>query len=393
MPTRIRVLSVVDALEVGGVREIVFSQLSSLDPGRFDLGLLTLGDDLEMASGLLPTHVQLLATHYRGDYGYGVLDYLSDAFLLRGARKFGRDALREIDRFDPRLLHFHTNPRDLGVGILANRRTPRALVFTDHLVRIRPSDYSRHTRFLLRASYRRLYRHFHTISVGPSVAESNRDAGFLNPSREHLILENQIDLHRFSPLTAARADRPLEIIYVGRIAQIKGLDTLIRAFGRLEVEAPVRLVLVGPDAMSGAMQRLADECVDPPLQVQFLGPRTDVPSLLHRASIGVLPSRREGLPVALLEMMASALPVVVSDIPENTDIVSDGIDALVVPVDDADALAHALQRLVLDLEMRRRLGQAARESAEVRNRVNATAELARFYELVAVSGYESQGSP
>jgi glycosyltransferase involved in cell wall biosynthesis len=92
-------------------------------------------------------------------------------------------------------------------------------------------------------------------------------------------------------------------------------------------------------------------------------------------------------------MMASALPVVVSDIPENTDIVSDGIDALVVPVDDADALAHALQRLVLDLEMRRRLGQAARESAEVRNRVNATAELARFYELVAVSSYESQGSP
>ena len=137
MRTRIRVLCVVDNLDVGGVREIVLSQLSSLDPDRFDPGLLTLADDLEKASELLPTHVTRLAARYRQDYGYGVLDYLSDGLLLRAAKRFGRDALREIDKFDPHILHFHTNPRDLGLGILANRRTPRALVFTDHLVRIR----------------------------------------------------------------------------------------------------------------------------------------------------------------------------------------------------------------------------------------------------------------
>ena len=84
--------------------------------------------------------------------------------------------------------------------------------------------------------------------------------------------------------------------------------------------------------------------------------------------------------------MASALPVVVSDIPEDTEIVSGGVDGLVVPVDDADALAGALRRLVLDRELRRRLGQAARESAERRVKVNSSAELARFYELVALSG-------
>jgi len=89
--------------------------------------------------------------------------------------------------------------------------------------------------------------------------------------------------------------------------------------------------------------------------------------------------------VALLEMMASALPVVVSDIPEVADIVSGGVEGLVVPVDDADALAGALRRLVLDRELRRRLGQAARESAEGRIKVDASAELARFYESVALS--------
>jgi glycosyltransferase involved in cell wall biosynthesis len=386
MPARIRVLCVVDNLEVGGTREIVLSQLASLDSDRFEPGLLTLADDLGKASELLPNHVTQLAARYRRDYGFGALDYLSDGVLLRAARRFGRDALGKIDRFGPRILHFHTNPRELGLGILANRRTPRALVFTDHLVRIRSSDYSRRARFLLRISYRRLYRHFHTISVGPTVAQLNREAGFLNPSREHLLLENQVDLRRFRPPTAARPDRPLEIIYIGRIHHVKGLDTLIRAFGQLEVEEPVRLVLVGPDAMGGAMQRLAEGCVDPPLQVQFLGARTDVPSLLHRASIGVLPSRREGLPMALLEMMATALPVVVSDIPENADIVSGGVNGLVVPMDDADALAAALRMLVLDRELRTRLGQTARESAEARMKLDTSAELARFYESVALGG-------
>jgi glycosyltransferase involved in cell wall biosynthesis len=385
MRTKLRVLYVVDNLSLGGVREIVLSRLSSLDPDRFEPGLLTLADDLDEQGELLPSHVTKLAVRYGRDYRYGLLDYLSDGLLLRAAKQFGGDVLRVIEGFDPRILDFHTNPRDLGLGILANRRTPRVLVFTDQLVRIRPSDYSRHARFLLRASYRRLYRQFHVISVGPSVARFNREAGFLNPMRKHVLLENQIDLRRFHPPTMAPPDRPLEIIYVGRIHHVKGVDTLIRAFGRLEVEEPVRLVLVGPDAMGGEMQRLADQCVSSPLQVECLGPRTDVPSLLRRASIGVLPSRREGLSLALLEMMATSLPVVVSDIPELADIVSDRVNGFVVPVDDADALADGLRTLLLDRELRGRLGQAARESAECHMKKNVSAELARFYETVATA--------
>jgi glycosyltransferase involved in cell wall biosynthesis len=382
----IRVLFIVDSFPVGGTREVVLSQLSSLDTDRFNLGILTLGGDLEKVRELLPSHVTGIAARYREDYRYGVLDYFADGFLLRAAKRSGHDALTKIEEFDPQILHFHTNPRDLGLGILANRRTPRTLVFTDHLVRIRSYDYSSHARFLLRASYRRLYRHFHTISVGRSVAEANSESGFLNPSKGHLILENQVDLQRFYPSAAPGENRSLEIIFVGRIHVVKGVDTLIRAFGQLEVEEPVRLVLVGPDATDGAMQRLATECVGPPLEVRFLGPRTDVPPLLQRASIGVLPSRREGLPLVLLEMMASGLPVVVSDIPEITEIVSPDVNGLVVPVDDADALAHALRRLLSDKGLRLRLGQAARETVESRTRVNASEELARFYERIAVRG-------
>jgi len=383
MPTRIRILCVVDNLEVGGVREVVVTQLHSLDPDRFEIGLLTLADDHERARDLLPSSVARLGVSYRAEYGYGVIDYLSDAWLLRAARTFGAPALHAIERFDPHILHFHTNPRELGLGILSKRRMPVTLVFTDHLVRIRPTDYSFAARLLLRVAYRRLYRQCHVISVGSSVARFNRYAGFLNPSRIHLLLENQIDLRTFHPPAGEACDRPLTIIYVGRIHPVKGVDTLIRAFAQLRVHEPVRLVVVGPDAMGGAMQELADRVVSRPLEAHFAGARTDVPSLLRNASIGVLPSRREGLSLALLEQMASCLAVVVSDIPELTDIVSDGVDGLVVPVDDAVALAGALQRLVEDRQLRSRLGRAARAAVERRENVDVDQQLARFYDTIA----------
>jgi glycosyltransferase involved in cell wall biosynthesis len=382
MPKPIRVLCVVDNLGVGGVREVVLSQLAGLDPDRFEIGLLTLADDLDEVRDRLPSRLAGLAAGYRADYRYGVVDYLADGFLLWGPRRSGREALDEIERYDPDVLHFHTNPRDLGLGILASRRSPRELVFTDHLVRIRPDDYSRRARLLLRASYRRLYRRFHVISVGPSVARSNREAGFLDPAKEHLLLENEVDLDRFRPADTAPPDGTPEIVYVGRINEVKGVDTLIRAFGQLAVEQPVRLVLIGPDSTGGAMARLAETYVKPPLEVEFLGARTDVPSLLRRAAIGVLPSRREGQPLALQEEMATGLAVIASDIPENADLVSDGLNGRLVPVDDADALAGALRVLLHDPDLRDRLGRAARRFVE--NRAgDPTVELARFYEAVA----------
>jgi glycosyltransferase involved in cell wall biosynthesis len=377
------VLCVVDNFQVGGVREVVLAQISSLDGDRFDLGVLTLGGDLDLIGELVPSHVTVLAPPYQPAHGYGLFDYLADGILLRTARRFGSAIVDEIDRFAAHVLHFHTNPRELGLGILADRRSPTALVFTDHLVRLRPTDYSRPARVLLRASYRRLYRHFNIISVGPSVARFNRQAGFLNPARDHLLLESQVDLHTFHPPTLDRSDAPVEIVYVGRIHQVKGIDTLSRAFGKLHVGQPVRLVLVGPDLMAGAMEALAKECVRAPLYVDFVGPRPDVSALLQRASIGVLPSRREGLSLALLEQMASALPLVVSDIPELGDFVSDGVNGLVVPVDDVSALATALQTLVQDRALRTRLGQGARDSIERRARKDAASELARFDETVA----------
>jgi glycosyltransferase involved in cell wall biosynthesis len=77
----------------------------------------------------------------------------------------------------------------------------------------------------------------------------------------------------------------------------------------------------------------------------------------------VLPSYREGLPKGLIEAAACALPLVTTDVPGCREVVSDEVDGLLVPVRDADALAHAIARLLDDPELAFRLGQAARAKA------------------------------
>ena len=380
MPERLRLLLVVDNLEVGGVREVVLSQLRRLDRDRFEIALLTLSDDRSaLGAGSLPEDVPLLTASFRSHYGYSLGSYLADGFLLGSVRRWGAEALSRINDFKPDLLHFHTLPRNLGLGILAARRAGSELVFTDHVMRIRPTDYSPQARFVLRMAYRRLYRHYHVISVGKPVDASNRASGFLSRRKRHLLLQNQVDIDRFHPPRQPRAPEPVGIVSVGRIHPAKGLDTLIRAFAVLDPALPAHLTVFGPDTMDGAMRDLAAKVVPAGRKVRFLGARSDVLELLHAASVGVFPSRREGLPLALLEMMATGLPVVVSDIPELRAIVSDDVDGLVVPLDDVEALVGALSSLIGDPAQRDRLGAAARVTVERHNRHDPIHALEEFY--------------
>ncbi len=96
-------------------------------------------------------------------------------------------------------------------------------------------------------------------------------------------------------------------------------------------------------------------------RVDWHGVVTDPHAFYHTANFFVLPSRVEGTPNALLEAMSCGLPVIVSDgAPGPLELVEDGVTGLVVPVNDAAALAVALRRLASDGELRSRLGEAAR---------------------------------
>jgi len=98
--------------------------------------------------------------------------------------------------------------------------------------------------------------------------------------------------------------------------------------------------------------------------VNFLGHVDDIRTLWSKAHIAVLPSLREGLPLSLLEAAACGRPIVATDVPGCREIARQGVNALLVPAQDAEALAEAIRRLAGDGEMRRRFGAAGRAIVE-----------------------------
>jgi glycosyltransferase involved in cell wall biosynthesis len=98
--------------------------------------------------------------------------------------------------------------------------------------------------------------------------------------------------------------------------------------------------------------------------VEFLGPRTDVLDRLQRAWGFVLPSRWEGMPNALLEAMACAVPCVATRVSGSEDIIDDGIDGRLVSSECPKQLAEALGHIILDTDLALRLGRAGRDKVE-----------------------------
>ena len=152
------------------------------------------------------------------------------------------------------------------------------------------------------------------------------------------------------------------VLFVGRLAAVKGVPLLLEAFARLrEPHGDARLTLVGDGPERATLEaRAADLGLDE--AVQFTGYRTqdEVAALLAGADMLVLPSFAEGLPVVLMEALASRIPVIATPVAGVSELVRDGETGLLVPPGDIDSLTAALDRLLGDPELCRRLGEAGR---------------------------------
>lgn len=172
-------------------------------------------------------------------------------------------------------------------------------------------------------------------------------------ARRTVVIHNAVDVA--SAARATPADGEPVIVSVGRLKYPKDTETLLEAARR--VRGTWRLDVVGDGPERASLEAAAAG------NVRFLGERHDVPSLLAAASIFVLSSRSEGFPISVLEAMAAGLPVVASDVGGVSEQVEHGVTGLLVPRGDAVALASALQGLIDDPELRRRMGEAGHARA------------------------------
>ena len=177
-----------------------------------------------------------------------------------------------------------------------------------------------------------------------------------------LIPGSGVDVERFTPL--AEPHGPPTFGFVGRLLDDKGVRTLVAAHRLLRARGPdVRLLIAGtPDPANPASVTEAEAASwnDEP-GIACLGHVGDIAGLWARAHVAVLPSRREGLPLSLLEAAACGRAMIASDVPGCREIVIHDQTGLLVPVDDARALAAAMERLAGAPDLRARYAAAARE--------------------------------
>ena len=159
---------------------------------------------------------------------------------------------------------------------------------------------------------------------------------------------------------------PLRVLTVGRIEPEKGHQVLLEALARLKRRnVPVRWTLVGDGSLRESVWRRAVE-LDLGSEVVLLGRvgQDRIRSCYLDAHVFCLPSLGEGVPVVLMEAMASGLPVVASEIMGIPELVEAGVSGLLVPPGRADALADAIEILAADPALCRRMGRAGRQRVE-----------------------------
>jgi glycosyltransferase involved in cell wall biosynthesis len=181
---------------------------------------------------------------------------------------------------------------------------------------------------------------------------------------------------------AVPAGAPVAVC-ISRLSPHKRVDLLVRALAQLRPDLPAaRLWIIGQGAEREALERLARACgvAD---RVQFLGAidRQEVAERLRAADVLVLCSIWEGLSNALLEAMATALPVLATRVSGTEDVVTPGENGLLIPPDSEADLAAGLRRLALDTALSHRLGRQARDTVIERYSLEATARsLIRLYQ-------------
>lgn len=209
----------------------------------------------------------------------------------------------------------------------------------------------------------------HVIPEGQGVLNDLRDYGLCRKPMRVLGYGNVmgVDMERFNPsrfTPTAIVDKPFTFVFVGRIVGDKGINELVEAFTRLHDEYnKTRLVLVGVfEKQLDPVSELTQNRINASNAIEACGAKfgDELLQMYVDADCFVMPSYREGFPNTVLEAGAMGLPQIVTDINGSREIIIDGVNGLIVPSKDSDALYEAMKRMLTDEPMRRSMAEKAR---------------------------------
>jgi glycosyltransferase involved in cell wall biosynthesis len=325
----VRILQVIQELGTGGAESIVRRMIDAAVETGDDTAVACAGDPQ------LPAGVEL--------FPLPILRRRPSRVPLASRRLH-----RAIDAFKPDIVHCH-NPGMAVVTALATRRgriVPAAVTVHG----MPPSD-ERHAARLLRIAG------LPVVACGPGVAES------LASQRLDVLctIANGVGpppppADRDTTYACWKLAASLRLVVaVGRLAPQKRHDLAVHAVARIP---DVALVVLGEGPLRRNLEGLVLD-LGVADRVRFPGEHPNPRTLLGVADAVVHPSDWEGMPLAVVEAMSMARPIVATAAPGTRELLRDGVDGLLVPVGDATALSEALRRVLEDRDLARRLGSAA----------------------------------
>ncbi len=343
----INILYLFVTLPIGGAEEHLLTVLKNTDLRRYNPAICcirekgAIGEEIEEAGFHLIT-------------------------LKRRSKKWDfrivEDIVKIIRERNIHLIHTHLYHANM-YGRIAALITKSPVVSTEHNAHTKCKPSRRIINRLLAKKTNRM------IAVSHVVKDHIVSRDKIEPSKIEVVY-NGIDITQFpSSLTKADAREKIGISTncfligtVGRISEEKGHIYLINAVSRVRDIVPdLRLIIVGSGPLELHLRKaVADQELG--RTVIFTGFRRDVPDILKAMDVFAFPSLREGFPVALLEAMASRLPVVVPPVGGVTEIIQDGINGLLVQPRDEIGLAKSIIDLYQNQILREELGDKARET-------------------------------
>lgn len=357
---RLKIAQIVTRMDVGGVPDHIMTLARELSP-RHELTLIAAEFHPDTAAELDAMGIARIVLPFSR-----LPDPLTDLRAFRALR-----AVLKEKRFD--IAHTHMSKAAL-LGVLAARSIFRRPLLVNTAHNLGSLALSHRLARRVFWVYDKLLLGWATdviIVVSERVRSQVLDLRLMTPGHVTAV-PNGVPLQKFAvPPEQAIAVRKsfavdetdVLVVCVARLVWFKGLDTLIDAFAMIAAEnRRPRLLIVGAGPLREDLERQV-EAAGLTDRVTFAGERSDVPQILAAADIFVLSSVSEGMPISILEAMASGLPTVATDVGGVRELVSEAVTGFVVPSRNAAAFAAPLALLCNDAEQRLALGRAAKARA------------------------------
>jgi len=352
---KIGLMVVSNDLLIGGVQRNIVAYCRNFDRERFDLSVATV-----CAEGPLAGEIRELGIPY---------DFVPAIGRMGPARWIHPSAVWKLARImRERNVQVVQTRLFLGntIGRMAARRAQVPVV-----VAAEHSTYF-HKTFMHRWIDRGLAKRTDSIvAVSKEVRRFSADQENLSPDLFRVVY-NGLDLSRFRHGENGKAVRsqlglaPEDFVLgsVARMIKEKNYQAILDMLPELEKKLPhIRLLLVGDGPYKSRLEAPVRR-LGVGRMVRFTGERDDIPAYLDAMDLFVLPSRREGLPTAVLEAMALGRPVLVNSLPQVLEIVTNGVDGHIVDFDRPEQVMDRILGLAADREGLERTGRTARERVQ-----------------------------